>query len=314
MMAVFAIVVIKSPSSPTGETEPTSRSSDRFPTSNDSGSTGPATALKLSLKPGADVRYRVNMTTGGTLSAGGQKQPISGAINATMSWHVVSVNRKGLASVEVKMRDFTGTMGGQAIPARAGSSFRIRVAPDGRVLSSSDLGLGSVGGTGLQLPGSGQISPLLPDHPVRPGDTWKKDFTQAFPFGAGRLHLTSTNTYLRNETMGGDKAAVIQSTESFPIDFTLDMRELLKLSGRSARSLGLPGGSNLKLVYKGKATIRSIDWLDIRAGQVVRSEASAWFDMDLLIKGVPADNLPGGNRVSYTGSMTLEIDRIPPEL
>jgi hypothetical protein len=312
MTFLCAAVLVKAPRSPSAVKESASNSSNRFPTSHNPGSTGPATALTLSLQPGGDLRYQVHMTMSGTLSAGGQKQPISGAISARMSWHVVSVDRKGVATVELKMRDLAGTMGGQAIPARAGTSFRIRVAPDGRVLSSSDLGLGSVlGGSGLQLPGSSQISPLLPDDPVKPGDTWKKDYTQAFPFGAGRIHLSSDNTYLRNETIGGVKTAVIQSTESFPFDFTLDFRELLRASGSSTRSLGLPGGADLKLMYTGKAAVSSTDWLDIRAGQVVRGEATAWFDLDFAIKGVPAETVPGGNRASYKGSMTLQIDRLP---
>src|SRR4029453_6150055 len=127
----------------------------------------------------------------------------------------------------------------------------IQIASDGRVLSAGGLSLGGAGQTqGFGFPGMGQLTPILPDDgdAGSVGDTWDKEFSQDFPFGDGTIEYSATSTYLRNETVDGREAAVIQTQMTVPIDLTLDLAKLLdaldpEIAGAAgAGGLEGPGG------------------------------------------------------------------------
>ena len=160
-------------------------------------------------------------------------------------------------------------------------------------------------GPAIGLPGSSQITPILPDRTVKPGDSWTKSFDQANPFGRGGLHYTAHATLLRYETVGRHKTALIRTSLSSPIDMTIDLDKLDRFVGRPpASSVGLPAGASVD--YTGSATLRSTSWLDTVTKQMVRSSASARLGMTMVFHGL-GPSLPDGSEIHFEGTLSMAL-------
>jgi hypothetical protein len=107
----------------------------------------------------------------------------------------------------------------------------MRIARDGRILSSGGVALGSEDGTGTAFPGTDQFMPILPDEKVPPGDTWAKSYTTRFPLGEGAIRYTTENELLRYESLNGVRSAIIQSDIKIPVDLSIDPRKFFLAAG-----------------------------------------------------------------------------------
>jgi hypothetical protein len=268
------------------------------------------TAIALSLKQGQTYRYQLNMTFGGELSLQGQKTPVNMQVAEAFSWQVESVDTSGVATVKMTLESITGTVNGAPFPSeQLPPPFEIKVASDGRILTASNLALASGSDAGLLFPGADQITPLLPDHPVKPGDTWTKSFDQKFPFGGGTIHYVSHNQYLRDETLNGINAAVISSSVDLPLDFTVDLNDMMQGLGTSDPSI--PKGA--KMVFGGDMDFTLTSWLDLAHGTMLKGAMSGDLNMTVELKGVPqGPEVPFGN-IGFTGKMAIQIMQIPTE-
>lgn len=280
----------------------------------DSGNSA-AASISLAFKQGDTSRYSMHMTMDGALddgSTGLGQQPVTLDVTQTVSWNVATVDADGTATVEVTVEDMSGTVNGQPVPSTgAGVVTRIRVAPDGRILSAGNLAFSSTAESGgASFPGMGQITPLLPDHPVAPGDSWQKSFEQDFPFGDGQIRFTSQSTFDRYEDVNGTKAAVITSNISVPLDFTVDFGKLLAAVG-GASEAGGEGAAQLKratITYGGNGRFTITSWLDLANKDVLKSSTDGNFDMTMEFSGLP--NTPPGGRFAFKGKFTQDITRL----
>ena len=268
-------------------------------------SSGQATALAMSFPKGQTFTYALSMNMDGTITAGTQSGPLKGTIAETLSWKVVSVDAKGVATVELTASNISGNFNGQPVANASQYTSQIQVARDGRILVGGDL-TSTTGGSGFDFPGTDQFTPVLPDHPVKPGETWTKSFDQTLPFGGGDLSYTSHNTFVRYENVSGVKAAVIRSTMTVPLDLTIDLRKLLDTYGQGAP---IPKGSHPTIQYGGSVSMDQTAWFDPSGGSLVKTLLVARFDMQMQFKGFPSKQLPGGGQVAFAGSMTLTLTR-----
>jgi hypothetical protein len=175
----------------------------------------------------------------------------------------------------------------------------IHVTRDGRVLSTSGLTIASSGSG--QFPGLGstdQISALLPDHVVKPGDTWTESVSRTML--GSRISFRASGTYVRNEKVGAVTAAVIQSKATIPMHFTLTGADLASLLP------GLRGAlpSNAKIAYSGQVATASTTWIDPAAKKLLKTQATGTFTIDMTASsgGVAA----GRNlTLRMTGTQTI---------
>jgi hypothetical protein len=265
---------------------------------------GGGTALALSLTQGQTYAYQVDMTFNGHLDVGGQSAPIATQFGETFSWKVDSVNADGVATVTMTIESLTSVVNGATQPTQGPFTIQIQVAKDGRILTAGNLAVTGSASSGQAFPGTDQFLPLLPDHPVKPGDSWTKTFDQSFPFGKGKIHYTSSNTYLRNENLGGVQAAVIAGTVKVPLDITIDPNEISK-------DLGLPPDPSqpegAKLVMSGTMDMTQTAWLDLAKHELLKGNISGTMDMTMQLKGVPAPaEIPDG-KIGFSGNLTLRI-------
>jgi hypothetical protein len=221
---------------------------------------------------------------------------------------VLSVDPDGTASVEMRVEEADVTLDGerQAVPAT--QPVRMRISRDGRLLAGSG-NLGSAGAaSGLNVPGLDQFTPLLPDHPVQPGDSWSKDFTAPFPIGDGELRYRSRNTFLRYEQLGGTKAAVIRSALTLLLDFQIDIRQLAEISGQGQS--GFPAGTNPKISYGGTMSYLATNWFDPKGGQQLKSSIDGTMDIRMrFIDFPPEQSVPAGE-VTLSGKVRAALERL----
>jgi hypothetical protein len=199
----------------------------------------------------------------------------------------------------------SGTMNGTPIALDASSlpPMTLRIAADGRILEAAGLSFTGQG-SGTSFPGTGQYTPLLPDHPVKPGDTWSDSYSQDLPFGMGTLDYTATSTLDRYESVDGTRTAVVTTRFELPLDFTIDLGKMLKaLGGR-----GGTGGRNLSsatIAYGGKGSFSMTAWLDPVGGRLVRTSTTGRFHMTMEMSGVP--NAPG--TITFDGTFRQDLER-----
>ena len=265
------------------------------------------TAFALSLVQGETYRYQMALTFNGTISAGGQQVPFNMKASEMISWKVDSVDQDGTANVSMSIEKLSATVNGTKTPAELPPPVKIRVAKDGRVLTAGNIELAGQGDVGTLFPGSDQFVPLLPDHPVKPGDYWSKSFDQDFPFGSGHLHYTTRNLYVRDEMVGGVNAAVISSSVQLPLDFTLDLHKLAQALGQSPSQV--PSGA--RMIFGGSVDMNTLAWLDVPHGQLLKSSGNGTMDMTVELKGVPNLESMGAAKVGIAGNMSLDVTNLP---
>jgi hypothetical protein len=220
------------------------------------------------------------------------------------------VSDGGVATIRVSVEKMWGTANGQPIPGTVGGqSTTLRLTRDGQILGAGGLSFGSTGGGGFgAFPGMDQVTPILPDHEVAPGDEWDKHFSQSFPFGDGKIEYTAHSTFDRYETVNGVEAAVVTTTYTVPLDFSINLADLAKAFGGSS-SGQFPGynGQNATIDYGGSGTFTQTSWLDLAAKQMVKTESDGDFDMTMSFEGLQEQL--GTDEFGMSATFSMEMTR-----
>jgi len=275
------------------------------------GESASAQPLALAFTPGQSETYTMHMTMDGSMSAGellGGDQPLVMDVTQVVTWETASVDEDGVATITVTVDSMSGSVNGMEIPATASAtpSVEIQVAPDGRILSAGGMSFAGIEQTGgASFPGMGQMTPLLPDGPVEPGDSWSKDFSQEVPFGEGTIEFTATSTLERYEDVAGVNAAVITTEYAVPMDFTVDFGELLGAVGATG-SGELAGFEDASIAYGGQGSFEQTAWVDTEADQMLMMTSSGSFDMTMAFEGL---EIFEGQSISFEGDFTQELTR-----
>jgi type IV pilus assembly protein PilA len=262
------------------------------------------TALALSLTQGQTYRYHTDMTFDGSIKVAGQAAPVSMQFGEDFAWKVESVDASGVATVTMTVESITSTVNGQSTSVGDPMTIQVKVAKDGRILTAGNLALTGGSSTAEGFPGTDQFLPLLPDHPVKPGDSWDKTFDQAFPFGAGKIHYVAHNSYLRNEAVGGVQAAVIGGSVTVPLDLTIDPNEISKALDAPSDPT-IPKGA--KVLFTGTMNLTQTAWLDLAKHTLLKGSLAGAMDMTIQLKGIPAPTgIPDG-KIGLAGNVSLRI-------
>ncbi len=263
-------------------------------------------SLALAFKTGDSTTYTFHMTMNGNVTSDTLgSQPFAMDLSETISWKVTSVDSDGIATIDMTVTDASGTMNGIPVPsAVSGTTMTTRIAPDGRILTADGVQLSGAASTGgVGFPGMGQMTPILPDHPVAPGDSWSKSFSVPFPFGKGSIDYATKSTFDRYENVNGTNAAVVTTNLQVPLDFTLDFGKLSAAFGGTSTSTGGQDLSDAKIAYGGNGAFTITSWLDAADHQLLRSSSTGTFDMTMDFTGAP--QAPG--TIGMKGSYTLEL-------
>ena len=247
-----------------------------------------AQTLSLGYHSGDTFKYSFQSTTKQTLATSGMTVPADIEMSATETVKVKSVDSSGTADLAITLGNYnvksstagvTNTTTG--IPD---TTLDVTVAADGRVLSmdghqfaSADPFLVFSG-----LGGGFFVSAVLPSSAVRPGDTWSKSYDQANPGGTGTVHMTSQSKYLRNESIQGVNAAVVETTSIGSMDMTLGA----PATGAAASA---PGG----LSIKGTVTSDVTTWIDPSTHRLLKTHSTETNNGTLNMGASASSGLPG---------------------
>ena len=262
-----------------------------------------AQTLSLGYHSGDTFKYLFQSTTKQTLATSGMTVPADIEMSATETVKVKSVDSSGTADLAITLGNYnvksstagvTNTTTG--IPD---TTLDVTVAADGRVLSmdghqfaSADPFLVFSG-----LGGGFFVSAVLPSSAVRPGDTWSKSYDQANPGGTGTVHMTSQSKYLRNESIQGVNAAVVETTSIGSMDMTLGA----PATGAAASA---PGG----LSIKGTVTSDVTTWIDPSTHRLLKTHSTETNNGTLNMGASASSGLPGlSGPITIKGSGTSDL-------
>ncbi len=281
-----------------------------FNTLGGEGNDASAQPLALTFVQGDATTYRMHMTMNGEMDAGellGGAQALDMDVTQVVTWEVTSVDDEGVATIAVTIEQMSGTVNGMELPSDAVATepMEIQIAPDGRILSAGGMSFAGADLTGgASFPGMGQMTPMLPDGPVAPGDTWEEGFSQDVPFGEGTIEYTSTSTLERYEDVDGVNAAVITTEYTVPMDLTFDFGELLDSMGGAEGVTGSALRADAKMTLGGEGSFTQTAWVDVEAGEMLKMTSSGTFDMTIGYTGV---EMLEGTEVTFAGDFTQDL-------
>jgi hypothetical protein len=255
-----------------------------------------AQTLSLGYHAGDTFKYSFHSTTKQTLGASGMTVPADIEMSATETIKVKSVDSSGTADLAVTLSNYdvksttagvTNTTTG--IPQ---TTLDISVAADGRVLSMDGHQFAGANPFLIfsGLSGGSFVSAVLPANAVKPGDTWSKNYDQANPGGTGIVHLTSQSKYLRNESIQGVTAAVVETTSNGSMDMGLGA------PATGASSSGFGGMS-----IKGTVTSDVTTWIDPSTHRLLKTHSTETNSGTVNLGASPSSGMPG-----LTGPITIK--------
>jgi hypothetical protein len=255
-----------------------------------------AQTLSLGYHTGDTYKYSFHSSTKQTLGTSAMTVPADIEISATETVKVKSVDSSGTADLAITLGNFNvkSTTAGVANTTTGipDTTLDVRVAADGRVLSMDGHQFAGANPF-LVFSGLGGgffVSAVLPSNAVKPGDTWSKSYDQANPGGTGTIHLTSQSKYLRNESIQGVDAAVVETTSTGSLDMALSA----PAAGSSASGLG---GFSIK----GTLTADVTTWIDPSTHRLLKTHSTETNSGTVNIDSSASSNLPG-----LTGPITIK--------
>jgi hypothetical protein len=275
--------------------------------------------LKITFKSAETRYYKMEYIMDGTITGIGLLADDSGPAHVSMTMssditlQVVDRLPGGVTKIKMTMANTQMTMNvngeAETLPNELSEEMEIvyRVNPDGtfEMESASAAGspfpstspFGATGGSGSSPFGFNGPAPLLPDHPVKPGDTWSKSIETKAPGFTKPLRIDTANTYERDESTQWGKAMVILSRADTTLDFsTLD-----------ASGLGAPAG----VKYSGMVKVSVITrfWFVPELGEAVKQVVDPSSKMEGTMQFQVADQAPPGSGGSPgMGPMKISMD------
>ncbi len=264
-------------------------------------SSGGGVALALDMSKGQSTGYAMSMEMKGALLIGGKSRQFDARVDGHVGWTVASVDADGTATVEMHLAKLRTRSGSTTYRPHA-TTITVKVSRDGRLLSGTDLAV--FGRSQSGLPGASQFMPILPDHTVKPGDSWSEGYQQTSDLGYAPINIQATGTLVRFETDGGHRVAVVQTTENIPVHMTVKLADV-------AKAMNLPPSPpGAEIAYSGNVNVQSYAWLDTATSQLRRSSTDATFDMTMVLDGfAPAFD---GASIRFNGTLSMSMTATKP--
>ena len=158
---------------------------------------GSGEMLKLVFQRGLIQHYRYHYTFSGKSSYAAADRPLEADSAGNLIWEVTSADAGGVATILSKETgSHNGSSGLASVTTSVSNTFQL--APDGRIASPDPTS-----------PFNEVMFVVLPEHPVRSGDMWRRTFSQAVGAGGGSMVSEASGRLERYESLHGVRTAVI---------------------------------------------------------------------------------------------------------
>jgi hypothetical protein len=265
--------------------------------------------LLLAFKATDTYKYALHSTTKETVVMGVMTIPVSADISGDETVTVKSVDASGTADLSVTLANLTiktvtgsGVTNTTTLPSQ---TSEVKIASDGRPMSSNGtpISTGNAFAAFSALGGSFFISAVLPNYKVKSGDSWTKSYDQAGPDGSGTVHITSSSKYLRDESLKGINAAVVETKSTGTFSLSLDAS---KLGAGQAGASPLPGMALSGMTIKGSVTSDVTTWIDPSGHRVMKTHSTATQDGAMNIQSSALPGLSGP--ITLNGGATTDLN------
>jgi hypothetical protein len=270
-----------------------------------------AQTLSLAYKKGDTYKYGLHMATKATVGTAGLSIPVTIDLTGQETVTVNSVDSSGNAQVSIAISNLTLKSSANGITntttGTPAQTVEMTIAADGRVLSVNGQ---AFGGTSLgqlsSATGGTFISAVLPSYAVKPGDTWSKSYDVANPLGTGTVHLTANSKYLRDESLKGVNAAVVETKTTGTFKLTLDMS---KLGGGTGSTLPtMPGGGLQGLTISGTTTADTTTWIDPDGHRAMQTHNTGSTNATMSIQMAAGSTSPMiTGPITIAGNQTMDL-------
>lgn len=275
-----------------------------------------AHTVSLAYKAGDTYKYALHAVLNYTIGAQGLSLPLNVEMSGKENVKVKSVDSSGTADLSIDLTNLSvkTTVNGttNTTTTTTPTSIEVKVGSDGRIVSVNGSAFGSSGTLpGMSGADGGLVSAILPDRPVKPGDTWTKSFDQTSPLGStGSYHVTTDNKYLRDEKIAGVEAAVVESRITGALDLTFNLPAMSGQAGNPLFPSGGPSGELESMSMKGTAKSDVTTWIDSSARRIVKSHSTGSIDATLTLNMTPGTGTttPGlTGPITIKGTLTLDM-------
>jgi hypothetical protein len=271
-----------------------------------------AHAIRLAYKAGDSYKYSLHFVLNYTIGVQGVSLPLDLDMSGKESVKVKSVDSSGVADLSITLTDMSAKVsvnGTTNTTTTASSTVEVKVGPDGHVISVNGSAMSGSGSLpGLSGTDSGLISAILPDKPVKPGDTWTKNYDDTnFMGSTGTLHVTTDNKYLRDDKVSNINAAVVESKIDASLDLTFDTSSL---GGGSSLFPARGGSSGLQsMSMKGTTKSDVTSYIDASAGHILKSHSTGTVDATINLNMAAGSAAPGlTGPITFKGTQTLDMN------
>jgi len=259
-------------------------------------------ALALSFSKGATSKYHFQLTMRGTITVSAQDVPVDFTMATDATLTVESVDASGTATVQETLSNTSVTGSGQAPSAPQIAPITLTMTPDGRIVSGTGLTLFSGGAAGPTQLGGNNLSAILPDGPVKVGDSWNKDVSETV-FGSKLAYFTKSS-YLRDERVGEVDTSVVRTHMTMPASFKVLLTDLAAF-GTPPENLP----ADAAIAYDGDMSADTTTWIDRAKREILKTTSAGAFDMMVTFQGVPEALIPAGSSFELKGTMNVSFAR-----
>jgi hypothetical protein len=271
-----------------------------------------AQSISLAYKAGDTYKYSFHMVMKYAVAASGMSIPLNLDMSGKETVTVRSVDGSGTADLSISLSNLSvkTSMNGttNTTTTSTPTTIEMKVAKDGRVVSVNGNAFGNNSLPGIFGTEGGLVSAILPDHPVKPGDTWTKSYDVPNPLGSSSIHATSNNTYLRDENVGSTKTAVVESKVNTNLDMTIDLSAMLGAAAGTPPPTGAGSGGVESLSMKGTNMSTTTTWIDSSARRIVKTHSTGTVNATLDVNMAAGSTTPGlSGPITFKGTQTMDL-------
>jgi hypothetical protein len=252
------------------------------------------TALTLTFRGGQFRQAHMTLHLTGSLDTGTSPASRDFSMSSDLQLVVQAVDPSGSATISMAQTNITMSAAGIHIPPGVPTPARLKIATDGALIESVGAPLVAGGGAEAEF-AAANLSAILPDGEVTPGESWTKYISETIMHN--QLGFRTTSTYLRNEEVGSVYAAVVETKATIPFDLKIPSEDLGDMGGHE------PAASLTDTyAYNGTITTDTTSWIDPVAHQLLKISSTVHSNL-----GETAKDPTTGNPQGYVTKGTLEI-------
>jgi hypothetical protein len=243
-------------------------------------------ALTLAFRSGQFRQAQMTMHLTGTLDAGSGSDSMDLSMSSDLQLVVVEMDPSGSAIITMAQTNVTMSAGGIDLSPGVPTAARLKIANDGALIESVGAPLVAGGGVEAEFAAS-NLSAILPDGSVEPGDTWTKYINETIMHN--QLGFRTTSTYLRNEDVGSVNAAVVETKATIPFDLKVPKGDLGDMGGFEPHN-AVTGTYS----YNGTLTTDTTSWIDPLTHRLLKTSVTVHSNLGESTKD-PATGNPQGD-------------------